>query len=413
MGFQFQSIASVSPFLIDELAIDFAMLGALIGLYNLPGIVFALPGGMLGKRFGDKQVVLAGLGMMALGGVLVGIAEDYATAVAGRILSGCGGVLLNILLAKMTMDWFAKHELVLAMAILVNSWPFGIALALVVQSAAAVALGWPAVFYGTAALSLLSFALISAGYRPPPNRTAPAQAKPAAAPARLFGLDRAEIGGVTLAAAAWTLYNVGLILIVSFGPTFLTARGLALEEAAWMVSLGTWLGIGTIPLGGYLAQRWGRPNLVMVVSLTAAVAICAVLPWAESPLLPFIAFGVFAWAPAGPIMALVSETLSADNRAEGMGLFYTWYRRYGRVAATCGMGSRSIRQSRCADLFRQCDDAVFACLRRPVPPQAESALRSGIELGPALSHDLAVAGEGVAGVDDARFAVASRGSFFL
>jgi predicted MFS family arabinose efflux permease len=227
------------------------------------------------------------------------------------------------------MDWFAKRELVLAMAILVNAWPFGIALALVIQSAAAVALGWPAVLYGTAALSLLSFALIAVGYRPPPGLVSPARAGSAAGsvagPGRLFGLDRAQFRGISLAAAAWTLYNVGLILIVSFGPTFLTERGLALEEAAWMVSLGTWLGIGTIPLGGWLAQRWGHPNLVMVVSLTAAVGICAVLPWAESPLLPFIAFGVFAWAPAGPIMALVSETLSADNRAQGMGLFYTWY----------------------------------------------------------------------------------------
>jgi predicted MFS family arabinose efflux permease len=320
MGFQFQSVASVSPFLIDELAIDYAMLGTLIGLYKLPGIVFALPGGMLGRRFGDKQVVLCGLVMMALGGVLTGTAEDYATAVAGRTLSGCGGVLLNILLAKMTMDWFAKRELVLAMAILVNSWPFGIALALIVQSAAAVALGWPAVLYGTAALSMLSFAVIAIGYRPPPGLE---MAAPAAG--RWFALSRAEAGGVTLAAVVWTLYNVGLILIVSFGPTFLIARGLPLEEAAWMVSLGTWLGIATVPLGGYLAHRWGRPNLVMVVSLTAAGAICAVMPWVQSPLLPFIAFGIFAWAPAGPIMALVSETLSADNRAQGMGLFYTCY----------------------------------------------------------------------------------------
>lgn len=320
MGFQFQSVASISPFLIDELGIDYTMLGTLIGLYKLPGMVFALPGGMLGKRFGDKQVVLAGLIMMALGGVLVGVADDYATAVIGRTLSGCGGVLLNILLAKMTMDWFAKRELVLAMAILVNSWPFGIALALVGQSAAAVAFGWPVVLYGTAALSLLSFALIAIGYRPPPDLVMPAPAT-----GRMFVLSRAEFGGVSLAAVAWTLFNVGLILIVSFGPTFLTARGLPLEEAAWMVSLGTWLGIGTVPLGGYLAQRWGCPNLIMAVSLTAAVAICAVLPWAESPLLPFIAFGVFAWAPAGPIMALVSETLSTDNRAVGMGIFYTWY----------------------------------------------------------------------------------------
>ena len=320
MGFQFQSVASISPFLIDELGIDYAMLGTLIGLYKLPGIVFALPGGMLGKRFGDKQVVLAGLIMMVLGGVLVGVADDYATAVLGRTLSGCGGVLLNILLAKMTMDWFAKRELVLAMAILVNSWPFGIALALVAQSAAAVAFGWPVVLYGTAALSLLSFALIAVGYRPPQELSGPVPAT-----GRMFELSRAEFGGLSLAAVAWTLYNVGLILIVSFGPTFLTARGLPLEEAAWMVSLGTWLGIGTVPLGGYLAQRWGCPNLVMAISLTAAVAICAVLPWAESPLLPFFAFGVFAWAPAGPIVALVSETLRADNRAVGMGVFYTWY----------------------------------------------------------------------------------------
>ena len=325
MGFQFQSIASVSPFLIEELAIDYAMLDTLIGLYKLPGVLFALPGGMLGKRFGDKRVLLAGLVMMALGGVLVGMADDYATAVFGRTLSGCGGVLLNILLAKMTMDWFAKRELVLAMAILVNSWPFGIALALISQSAVAVALGWPVVLYGTAALSLLSFALIALGYRRPPDLAPSGFAEPATTPSRLLGVDRTEFAGVTLAALAWTLFNVGLILIVSFGPTFLTARGLPLEEAAWMVSLGTWLGIGTIPLGGYLAQRWGRPNLVMVVSLIAAVAICAILPWAESPLLPFIAFGIFAWAPAGPIMALVSETLSENNRAQGMGLFYTWY----------------------------------------------------------------------------------------
>ncbi len=351
MGFQFHSVASVSPFLIDELAIDYTMLGTLIGLYNLPGIVFAFPGGLLGKRFGDKQVVLAGLAMMALGGVLVGMAGDYTTAVVGRTLSGCGGVLLNILLAKMTMDWFAKRELALAMAILVNSWPFGIALALVSQSAAAVALGWPVVLHGTAALALVSFALMAIGYRAPMDLAPSGQAAPVVAPGWRFALGRAELAGVTLAAAAWTLYNVGLILIVSFGPTFLTARGLPLEEAAWMVSLGTWLGIGTVPLGGYLAQRWGRPNLVMAVSLTATVAICAVLPWAESPLLPFIAFGIFAWAPAGPIIALVSETLSADNRAVGMGVFYSWY--------YAGMGTLPPLAGLARDLSGSPDAPVF------------------------------------------------------
>src|SRR5882724_12715853 len=54
MALQFQTVASTAPFLIDALAIDFAALGILIGLYMLPGIVIALPGGMLGQRFGAK-----------------------------------------------------------------------------------------------------------------------------------------------------------------------------------------------------------------------------------------------------------------------------------------------------------------------------------------------------------------------
>jgi predicted MFS family arabinose efflux permease len=346
MGFQFQSVASVSPFLIDELAIDYAMLGALIGLYKLPGIVFAVPGGILGKRFGDKQIVLCGLVMMALGGALVGVADDYATAIIGRTLSGCGGVLLNILLAKMTMDWFADREIVLAMAILVNSWPFGIALGLVSQSMTAVALGWPVVLYATAALALVAFVLIAVGYRSPPDAAASAGSG-----GRLFALSRVELRRVSLAAAAWTLFNVGLILIVSFGPTFLTARGWPLGEAGWMVSLGTWLGIGTIPLGGYVAQRWQCPNLVMVVSLAAAAAICAAMPWADSPLWPFVAFGVLAWAPAGPIMALASESLSPANRALGMGVFYTWY--------YAGMGTLPAIAGLVRDATRSADAPVY------------------------------------------------------
>jgi hypothetical protein len=49
MACQFQSVASTAPFLVDALAIDFARLGTLIGLYMLPGIFIALPGGMFGQ----------------------------------------------------------------------------------------------------------------------------------------------------------------------------------------------------------------------------------------------------------------------------------------------------------------------------------------------------------------------------
>jgi len=39
---------------VQTLAIDFALLGTLIGSWMLPGIAVAIPGGWLGQRFGEK-----------------------------------------------------------------------------------------------------------------------------------------------------------------------------------------------------------------------------------------------------------------------------------------------------------------------------------------------------------------------
>ena len=78
MGFQFQSVAAVGPFLVADLGLSYAELGTLIGLYLLPGVVLALPGGLLGARFGDRAVVLAALGLMTLGGAGLAAAGSWA-----------------------------------------------------------------------------------------------------------------------------------------------------------------------------------------------------------------------------------------------------------------------------------------------------------------------------------------------
>ena len=62
MGFQFQAVAAVGPLVVaGSLGLDKGQLGWLVGLYLLPGAVIALPGGLLGRRFGDKRLVLVGL----------------------------------------------------------------------------------------------------------------------------------------------------------------------------------------------------------------------------------------------------------------------------------------------------------------------------------------------------------------
>jgi hypothetical protein len=52
MAFQFQAVAALSPFMMSEFKVGIADIGLLIGLYLSPGILLALPGGAIGRRFG-------------------------------------------------------------------------------------------------------------------------------------------------------------------------------------------------------------------------------------------------------------------------------------------------------------------------------------------------------------------------
>ncbi|MCQ6453504.1 MFS transporter, partial [Vibrio parahaemolyticus] len=92
-----------------------------IGLYFTPGVVLALPGGAIGKWLGDKQTTLGALALMLIGSLAMAYGESWSWQIAGRLVAGGGGVLLNVQLTKMVTDWFAGREIATAMAIFVNS----------------------------------------------------------------------------------------------------------------------------------------------------------------------------------------------------------------------------------------------------------------------------------------------------
>src|SRR5258708_23851751 len=165
MGVQFQSVAAVAPLLGADLGISLADIGILVGLYSVPGVALALPGGAVGQRFGDKKTVLAGLILMIIGSCIMAFSSSWGGQISGRLVAGVGGVLMAVLMAKMVADWFTGKELSTAMAIFINSWPIGIAVSLLLLPPIGVAYGATAVNFAVAALIVVATGLLALTYR--------------------------------------------------------------------------------------------------------------------------------------------------------------------------------------------------------------------------------------------------------
>ena len=318
LGYQFQSAGSVAPFLISEFALDYRQIGTLVGLFMLPGLVFALPGGLLGQRFGDKPVVMMGMAAMIVGGLLSGVAQSYVVISVGRVISGVGAVFLVVLMAKMVTDWFAGKELFLGMAIFIIGWPVGIAAAQATQAHLAEAQGWSAVFSLTAIMMALALASMAVFYRDAPTGAD-------VSVSRMARLDRDELWLLCIAGAIWMFINGAYVVMLSFGPTLVVEQGASVTEAAKAVSIMSWVSLFALPLGGWLSMRYKASDIVMIMGLIASVIFGLLIPFVGFPFLTFALFGI-AFAIATPAIAsLPAEILSPASRAPGFGIYYIWF----------------------------------------------------------------------------------------
>ena len=320
MGYQFQAAASAAPWLIADFGIDYTTVGSLVGFYTLPGILFALPGGYIARRVGEKKLLLFGLALMTAGGAVSAIGGDFAWVMAGRLVAAFGVVFLFVVMTKAVGDWFQGGERFLAMALFLNGWPVGIAIALVAQPALAAGLAWHWIFLTSGALAALALVTMAATFRHPPGYHEEA----AAAGGQRLG--RRAVALVVISGLAWSTINSGHIVIVSFAPTFLAARGLGPVAAGAVVSLNMWGVIVGVTLGGWITGRYRGPVTLTCAALLLGAGAAALFALDTRYTLWLTLSGFLVLIGAGVQAALPLEALSAGNRAFGLGLFYAlWF----------------------------------------------------------------------------------------
>jgi cyanate permease len=228
-------------------------------------------------------------------------------------VAGAGAAMMSVVLTKMLTDWFAGNrdrngDLYQFLA----GWHRAVA------AAAAAALHTPWRQRCASRRSRLHRQLHAAARDLPPRATGYCAVPTCKSAPRPWCRRGARHDGLI-----WGFFNIGFAMIFSFGPSMLVEHGWSIAAAGSTISIVLWISAVTVPLGGFLADRFRRPQQIIVVSCVAFGALLLVLPRSGAVIATVMALGAISGLPAGPIMSLPAKVLQPGTRAIGMGLFFT------------------------------------------------------------------------------------------
>lgn len=312
-GFQFQALPSLAPALTVGLGLGLAEIGALTGLYMLPGVVMSLLAGLVLMRFGVRRTMLAAYALLVLSGALAALADGFETLAAARLIGGAGAVGLAVAGLKGLMDRFEARELAFANGVAGAAQPFGMGFAMLIFAMLGAAADWRMGFLMTAGVGLAGFAVTLLAVRR--LHAGPGDLARAARPTRAEWA-RLILLGLTVAPFVGFFYAY-----LSLLPSFLHETGWSPDSAGLALGALGWAPILGAPLGGWIAGRTGRPILLIVVCVPIwGAAAAASAAWGLTPML-LAAMLIFGPLPVGVVMSQPARGVAPERRALASGVF--------------------------------------------------------------------------------------------
>lgn len=162
------SLAPLVNVITRDLGLSHSAMGSILGAWPLVYIASAVPCGALLDRIGPRRALFMAALIIALSGLLRGLAPDYVTLFLAVALFGIGGPLISVGGPKLVTLWFTGQQRGLAMGIYATGPALGVVTALMLTNSVAMPLAggnWRAVLMANAAFVLsaaLAWLVISA-----------------------------------------------------------------------------------------------------------------------------------------------------------------------------------------------------------------------------------------------------------
>ena len=264
IGATFFVVPPLIPELVARFGLSHLQIGLLMGSISFPAVVIAIPVGLAVDRWPPLKAGLAGLSLMVVGAVLFATAPSFAVLFVGRLIFGIGGLVVNLLLARLLTAAFAGRELAFAMGIFMATYPASMITVYSLQPVLLGSLGWRGellLLAGLVALAIPLFA-VAVGRSGRPNGDNN-EAKPSLAPTR--SLVALGIG--------WMLFFGVHTSVLTFAPEWAgggTAALLTVTLVMWVAMVGS-------PIVGTLIDRMSRPDRWLVCGHVVQASVVAAM----------------------------------------------------------------------------------------------------------------------------------------
>ena len=312
-----QMVPPLLPKLIAEIGLTHTQVGVLMGLFTLPGIFLAIPGGRVSDAIGPRSVLLWSLALLTVGAVLM-VPLHPGFLYLGRLCSGIGGAVLVVVAPQIIARTFHGRELGMAMGIFNTAVPIGTIVAFNLLGFFAGRFGISVVLMATASFSFVAMTAFFLTY-------ADARQSPPKAPAT----DQEKLpplgGAVWLISLVWVLFNISILAYFTYAIDFFTVRDMDGSTARFLSSLPMLLSIFLTPVAGWSMHRYGlRWSLPIAGCLIASTAILLILTPDHAMLIVWsllLGIGISMVPPA--VFTIIGEVVPPSRAGAAFGLMTT------------------------------------------------------------------------------------------
>ncbi len=320
------------PPLVPELTANFGLnnfqIGLLVGAIAIPAIFLSIPLGVVIDRWPPRAAGNIGLVIMLIGASLFAAAPSYAFLLIGRLLFGFGGLVMNLLLARLLTEAFSGRQLALAMGIFMAVYPAGMISLFSCHSLMLGALGWRGELGVLAALTVLAIPLH--------NFAVPKHSGNQPSPETQTTNDNSAIGRpLIMLSVAWMLFFAAFSSVPTFAPQWVGGG----QQGLTTVTLIMWMAMILSPILGAVIDRIGRPAIWVfggLVLLTLTLGLMAI--GAVSAVAAMILVGLCAAAVPTATYALPARIVPAARVGFAFG-FITAFSNLGTVIGPPAAGA--------------------------------------------------------------------------